>query len=326
MRPILWLLLLLSTGASAALAPSPVRDLRVGLERADKAMADADYRVAYQEYSLHADNNGLAQFALGLIEQRGWGRPADPTAACGWFGRAAHASIPTAQQFYGDCYAQGIGLAVDGQAALKWYQAAVNGGLVAAACAAGQLYIEGRLVDKDIPRGLALCTSTAQAQSTPAMMTLAAYYQKGSEVPQNLTLARFWYEQAAQRHVHEAQFQLGLMLSEGQGGEADPQNARFWLEHAAMEGYAPAYLATAILYANAPVDPQTGVLTPKDLAKIYMWNSAAKSATHNQQQLAEIERIEKLVLAVMPEQWKPELDRRVAEHLANASKPDAIAQ
>ncbi|WP_296268082.1 tetratricopeptide repeat protein [Pseudomonas sp. UBA6562] len=323
MRPTLMLFLLLSMGANAAAIPSHVRDLRQGLERADQALAERNFEVAFQEYQRHAASNGLAQFSLGLMERGGWGRLPDPAAACRWFGRAAHASIPAAQQFYGDCNAQGIGMPVDGQAAVKWYQAAVDGGLVAAACAAGELYIAGRSVAKDVPRGLALCTLTAQAQSTPAMMALANYYREGSAVPQNLGLARFWYEQAAERHVLEAQFQLGVMQSEGVGGDADPQKARFWLEHAAGEGYAPAYLATAIVYANAPLDPQTGALTPQDLAKVYMWNSAAKSAPHTRQQLAEIERIEHLVLAVMPAQWQPALDRRVAEHLAAFSRPEA---
>lgn len=148
------------------------------------------------------------------------------------------------------------------------------------------------------------------------MLRLADLYREGRQVPPNARLARFWYEQAAQRHQHEAQFRLGVMLSEGEGGDANPTQARFWLEHAAMEGYAPAYLAAAILYANAALDAKTGALAPNDLARVYMWNRAARASTNHPGQLAEIAHIDALVSAVMPAQWQPELDRRVADHLA----------
>lgn len=296
-------------------AKSVVDDLQGELKIANKALADRNYSLAFAEYKRHSEGNALAQFSLGLIEQNGWGRSPDAIAACKWFSRAAHNGIPAAQQFFGNCLAQGIGNPVDGPAAIRWYQAAADQGLASAACDAGRLLIAGKVVSQDVAQGLALCTGAAQAESTPAMMSLAAMYSEGDIVAQDLTLARFWYTEAAERRVLEAQFRLGLMLSEGIGGDADLAKARFWLEHAAAEGYAPAYLPTAILYANAPLDPKTGALSPADLAKIYMWNSAAKAITQDPAQLAEISRIEALTLKVMPPQWKPDLDQRVAAHL-----------
>jgi len=278
-------------------------------------LADKNYSLAFTEYERYAERSGLAQFSLGLIEQNGWGRSPDAVAACKWFGQAANKGIPAAQQFFGNCLAQGVGMPVDGLAAARWYKAAADQGIASASCDAGELLIAGKIVVQDVAQGLALCTSAAQAESTPAMMKLAALYSEGGTGTQDLALARFWYTEAAERRVLEAQFRLGLMLSEGLGGDADLPKARFWLEHAAAEGYAPAYLATAILYANAPLDPNTGALSPADLAKIYMWNSAAKAITQDPAQLAEISRIEALTLKVMPPQWKPDLDQRVAAHL-----------
>lgn len=292
------------------------RDLSTELQQAQKALVEKNYALAHQEYIRHAEGNPLAQFTLGLFEREGWGRPVDAIAACSWFEKAAHRDIPAAQQFLGDCLAQGTGRAVDGQAAVRWYLKAANSGIAYASCSAGALYISGKVVPRDVAHGLALCTSAAQADSPPAMLRLADYYREGSEIPQNLQLARHWYEQAAQRHNHEAQFQLGIMLSEGQGGDVDIQQARFWLEHAAMEGYAAAYFPTAILYANAAPDPETGALSPNDLAKVYMWNGAAKARTMNPAQIVEINRIEKLTLAVMPAEWRSDLDHRIADHLA----------
>lgn len=293
-----------------------LQDQSKELAAGQKALAAKDYPAAYREYARHAQTNPLAQFTLGLFEREGWGRPADAVAACAWFDKAARKNIPAAQQFLGDCLAQGIGRAVDGEAAVQWYRKAAEAGISYALCSAGDLYIEGKVVGKNVQQGLALCTQAAQADSPPAMLRLADYYREGTRVPRNLRLARYWYEQAAQRHQHEAQFRLGVMLSEGQGGDPNIAQARFWLEHAAMEGYAPAYLPTAILYANAAPDPATGALTPADLAKVYVWNSAARTGATDPAQVAEITRIDKLVRAVMPEQWKPELDRKVAEHLA----------
>jgi len=307
-------LALLLAGQANAQVPRQAPDQ--ALKLAQQALAAGNYGKAYREYERHAADSPLAQFTLGLFEREGWGRPANPVAACAWFDKAAAANVPAAQQFVGDCFAQGIGRAVDGQAAVQWYRKAGASGIYAALCSAGDLYLAGRIVDKNVQEGLALCTAAAQAESPPAMLRLADLYRAGTQAPQDLKLARYWYEQAAQRHSHEAQFRLGVMLSEGDGGPADVVQARFWLEHAAAEGYAPAYLPTAVLYANAPVDPRTGALTPNDLAKVYMWNRAAKAVTTNPLQLADIARIDGMVLAVMPAQWQPDLDRKVADHLA----------
>ncbi|WP_332878498.1 tetratricopeptide repeat protein [Massilia sp. S19_KUP03_FR1] len=297
--------------------PAASRDLRPALMQAERALATHNYAQAYRAYKRHATTNPLAQFNLGLFEQQGWGRPADPVAACAWFDQAAHGHIPAAQQFLGDCLARGVGRAIDGAAAVAWYRKAAAAGIAYADCAAGELYLDGAIVPRDVAQGLALCTRAAQAESVPAMLKLGAYYQAAATLPH----ARFWYDQAAQRHHHGAQVALGMMLSAGEGGPADLAQARFWLEHAAMEGYAPAYLPTAILYANAPINPDTGALEPHDLAKVYMWSHAARARTSNQQELADIARIDALVMTVMPEQWQPELDRRVTDHLARYAAP-----
>lgn len=291
-------------------------NLNAELQAANQALAARDYDKAYALFASHAAKNPLAQFTLGLFYQNGWGRPADPIKACRRFEIAAHGNIPAAQQFFGDCLAHGTGRAVDGKTAVAWYRKAGANGDFIALCSAGSLYIAGKIVEKDVQQGLALCTQAAQANSPPAMLKLADYYRKGTVVPKNLTSARYWYQQAAERNVPEAQYRFGIMLGEGQGGTPDPAKARFWLETAASAGYTAAYLPTAILYANVKPDPKTGALAPAYLAKIYMWNSAARASTSDPAQLAEITRIAKLVDKVMPPSWKPELDKKVAAHLA----------
>lgn len=307
--------ILLLAVAQSALAAKP-RDFNAELQPAQQALVAGNYKKAYAQYSRFASKNPLAQFTLALFYQNGWGRPYDPVEACRRFESAARHNIPAAKQFFGDCLAQGIGHVTDGKAAVEWYRKAAANGIAYALCSAGSLYVDGKVVDKDVQQGLALCTQAAQANSPPAMLRLANYYREGVDVPQDLAAARYWYQQAAERHVHEAQYRMGVMLGEGQGGEPDPATALIWLETAAGEGYAPAYLPTAILYANAKPDPQTGALAPENLAKIYVWNAAAKARTTDPVQLAEIARIEAMVLKVMPPSWMPELDKKVAAHLA----------
>lgn len=314
----LWAMLL---GANLAQAAST---LEGELGEPNQALAQKDYAKAYQGYLRHAATNPLAQFELGLMEQQGWGRPANPAAACAWYEKAAQGHIPAAQQFLGNCYGSGIGRPADSKAALYWYGKAAESGILIALCNAGDLYISGQGIEKNIAYGLALCTRAAQGESVPAMKHLADYYRHGRGIPVNPVAARYWYQQAAERHDPEAQFELGVILSEGQGGPVDRTAATFWLEQAAHQGYSPAYLPLAVLYANAPVDPQSGALPPDVLAKVYLWDQAAKARTSNPEALVQISRIEKLTLAVMPPQWKPELDRQVAEHLAKFAQ-DPIA-
>jgi TPR repeat protein len=307
--------ILFFTAASGAFAGTR-KDIAAELAPALKAQAAGDYQKAFAGYARFAAHNPLAQFELGMFYKNGWGRPADPLKACAWFDKAAHGHIPVGQQFFGDCLAQGIGRAVDYAAAIEQYKQAAGGGDLIALCSAADLIIKGKGAVKDVGQGLQLCTQAAQANSPPAMVMLGDYYREGTDVPQDLAAARYWYQEAAQFNSSEARYRLGTMLSEGQGCEPDLNAALSLLETAASAGYAPAYLPTAILYANAPVDPKTGALAPEHLAKIYLWNSAAKARTTDPVQQAEIARIESMVLSVMPATWRPDLDKRVTEHLA----------
>ncbi len=311
-------ILILSLVAVAVADVEAVRptDFSAELQPAQHTLAAGDYKKAYALYARRAANNPLAQFTLGLFHKNGWDRPVDEAAGCRWFEKSAKKRIPTALHYLGDCLVQGTHRAADPAAALVLYLDAAAGGHLISLCSAADLYIKGIGVGKDAKRGLELCTQAAQAGSPPAMIKMANYYREGKEVVQDLAAARSWYQQAAERHSPEAQYRLGAMLSEGQGGEPDLNFALFWLETAAAGGYAPAYLPTAILYANADVDPATGALRPEHLAKIYLWNSVAKVRTVDPVQIETIARINAMVQTVMPTAWRSRLDQQIADHLA----------
>lgn len=294
---------------------APGRDRLAELAPATQALGRGDYKKAYAGFARHATHNPLAQFNLALMEQNGWGRPANERKACRWFEKAAKGKIPAAQHFFGVCLVKGVDRPADVPAAIQWFKQAADRGHLISLCTAGELYINGIGIARDARQGLELCTQAAQKEVPLAMLRLADYYRAGTAVPQDLPAARYWYAQAAERHLREAQYRLGVMLSEGQGGKPDLPAALFWLETAAGEGYAPAYLPTAILYANAGTQPETGALAPEHLAKIYVWLMAAKERNHDPALAAEIARIEKMVMEVMPDSWKSSLDKKVAEHL-----------
>lgn len=293
------------------------------IKAAQIALGVKDYKTAYKLYLNKSDTNPLAQFSLGMFHQNGWGRKPDKVAACNWFEKAAYSHVPAAEHFWGDCLAQGIGRTVDILAAISWYRKAASHGHMISQCSIADYYIQGKGVARDVGKGIKLCSQVAQTNSPPAMLKLARYYAKGEYIPQDLANARYWYQQAAELHAAEAQYQLGVMLSQGEGGKPDLHAALFWLETAASEGYAPAYLPTAILYANEPVQATTGALAPEHLAKVYLWTSAAK-VRGSPEQIVEAKKIEAQVLSVMPDEWRINLDKQVAEHLAKYSTNDSL--
>lgn len=317
------LLLCLGTAAAPAAVAQKSGDWAGALRAGQLAEQAGDYRKAQAHYSKLAARNPLAQLALGRLAAQGLGMPQDPVAACAWYHKAAQRHVPLAEHEWGRCLASGIGQPVDTQAALQWYEKASGHGHLISDCHAADHYVRGRGVPKDTARGIGLCTSVALAGSPPAMLQLADYYQAGTDVPQDLVQARMWLLAAAERGSAEARYRAGLMLAQGEGGDPDPDQGLSWLEAAASQGYAPAYLPTAVLYANARVDPATGALKPEHLARIYFWNSAAAARATAVEDRAQIERIAALLNQVMPPGWRPPLDRQLAEHLARFPAAEA---
>lgn len=308
----LFSVLLVFTSCAQAAAPAErAKDVKA----AHAALVANDYVEAYRLYRAESAHNPLARFMLGVFDKNGWGRKADPVAACRWFESAAAKRIATAEHEWGECLAKGIVRAPDIPAALEWYAKAAGDGHLISDCNAADYYLRGEGVAKDTARGLALCTRVAMSNSPPAMLRLAHYFEDGTLVAQDLAAARSWYGQAASYGMPEAQFHLGMMLAQGAGGDADRDEALRWLETAAGEGYAPAYLPTAILYGNAPVKANTGALAPEHLAKIYLWSNAAMARAKTQDQLSAATGVRDRALSVMPPEWRPQLDRQVAAHL-----------
>lgn len=292
------------------------RDEAGELQAAQEALAKGDYARAFEAYRAHVDDNGLAQFSLALFYANGWGRPVDPVEACRWQEKAAQRRIPAAEQALGDCLRHGVHRPADPVKAAHWYREAIDSGIATAACSLAELYMVGEGVPKDPQRAIRLCRGAADKGLPVAQVWLARLFLDGDPSIRNPEKAVHWLQIAAQADYPEARYRLGLMLRDGIGHPVDPVTARWWLESAASQGWLPAYVPTAELYFHSSVDVDAGRLPPDDLAKAYMWSAAAvlrlppgteKDVAHN---------LLDRVVAVMPESWRPDLDRRVDEHLA----------
>jgi len=307
------LLLLAATLLTPAAGAKTVADYAKALQDAYALLDKGDYARAYPAFLRQSGKNPLAQFTVGLFHQVGWGRPADRDIACAWFAKAAKGKIPTAQHYTGDCLMRSPDVPGNASAALANYLAAAEGGHKISLCSAAKFYIRGRYVARDVPRGLHLCSEAARANSPPAMLLLANYLQNDPDVPRDLAGARHWYQLAAAHDVPEARYQLAIMQAQGDGGPVDNSAALANMELLAAAGYAPAYLPAAVLYAHQPAQADTGALSAENLAKAYLWASAAKASLPDP---GPAEQLLASILALMPAEWRPVLDRKVADHLA----------
>lgn len=310
---LLFLLLLLAPPlATAADKPDYARELR----DAQAALDAGDLALAYQRYLGAAGTNPLAQFTVGMFHQNGWGRPVDKDTACTWFARAAQRKVPAAMHYAAECLLRQPDAGGHADRAYELFMGAAQAGHFVSYCDAGELLIRGKGVAKDVQQGLALCTQAAQGNSPPAMLRLGDYYRSDADVPRDLAAARNWYQAAAERNQPDASYKLAIMLAQGEGGAPDVPQALRLMEEAAAAGHVPAYLPTAVLYANMPPQSDTGAPAPEQLAKVYLWSGAAKARLSDPALRANAAKLNDEASALMPATWRPELDRKVAAHLA----------
>jgi TPR repeat protein len=310
--------------ALIGLGPTPAAaDLAAELEDAQKALAAGDYKTAFREYSRFADenNNPLAQFTLSLFYDLGWGRPVDRPAACRWQEKAAEGRIPAGQHLFAECLRDGVNGPPEPAAAAQWYERAARNGHVISLCSLAELYIAGEGVPKDPAKGLELCGQVAAGDSVPAKIRMGRFHLEGAGGLEDPERAHGWFESAAQYGSAEALYYLGVMNRDGLGRPKAPRLAREWFEIAAGEGYRRAYLPTGELYFNGPKDPETGLLPAHDLAKAYLWLSAAARKATDPEELAQAAEMLERIREVMPETWVPDLDAKVAAHLAEHDAP-----
>jgi len=317
------LALLLSTLCTLVSTWAHAVDLAAELQPAQAALAAGDYETAFREYHRIAEekHNPLAQFTVALFFQLGWGRPRDPVTACQWHEKAAAGKIPLAEHSLGDCLLRGVHRPPDPTQAASWFARAAQNGYVLSLCSLGELYVTGKGVPKNPAKGLALCRGAAEQGVVPAMTRMGQFFLQGDAGQPDFDAAFSWFELAARRKSPEAQYYLGRMLRDGLGRPQGPVIARYWFESAAAQGYIPAYFPTAVLYFNAPVDPETHKQPAEDVAKAYLWLSATAKRSQDPGELAETAQMLMRLREIIPDTWLSTLDEKVAKHLAEHAAP-----
>jgi TPR repeat protein len=291
------------------------------LRKADKLLAEQRYQEAYIAYEEIAKegNNAPALINLALFNELGWGRQTDMIKACQWYSKAAELDVPLALDKLAHCFAKGIHHSINYQRAAQLYQKAAELGFHLSLCHLGSLYLHGEGVEQNSQKGLVLCAQAAEQGSIPAMLQIADFNLALNTEESNVS-ALHWYSNAASYQSAHAQFKIGVMLLKGQGLKQDPLEAREWFEKAAAQGYQPAYFETAALYYDAPKDPATNLWLEQDLAKSYLWISAAIQRTNNPQQQTQLLAMLAEVKKVMPVTWESDLNKKLEAHLTQFPK------
>ena len=292
------------------------RDLGKELASADALLQAQDFDRAFQEYSQYTRHNPLAQFNLGLIEQHGWGRPANPVAACRWFEGASAGNIPMAQQMLADCYRLGVHAPANFSLAENWYRRAADNGLPTANYWWGRMLIDAKFGRQDLRQGISLCELAAQAGATQAQLYLANMYRSGEVFEKNDNRALYWYERAAQGNNAEALYHLGILMRDNILENSTREAALHALERAAAQGYEPAYLPTAELFFQTPVESDSDMPTAHNLAKSYLWLRAVLITSEGVEERARAQEMLDVVNGVMPQTWVKDLDTELDAHFA----------
>ncbi len=157
--------------ASAAQA-TPDEDARAAYDR-------GDFATAYQIWNeLAAQNDGRAQYALGVMHATGSGRDKDPVKAFEWFSKAAENGHIKAMYNLGIAYWTGQGTLQDRQEATHWWRMAAERGDVVSQYNLGVAYNNGLGVEKDLVEAARWIRSAAEQNYETAVELLPALEQK----------------------------------------------------------------------------------------------------------------------------------------------------
>lgn len=284
------------------------------LAQAQHWLAEGKYPQSFEVFQYHAQEkqDHLAQFTLALFYQQGWGIEKDQALACHWHGEAAKGGIPAASHFFAQCLQEGTHQSVDYEAAIHWYQEAANLGHIISFCAIAELAMQGKGIEKNPYKALEYCERAAATGSIPAQLQMGQFYLDGDQSIRDPQKAAIWFGYAAEQGSLEAYYRLGIINQDLVG---DTSRALYWFETAASEGYIPAYFPTARIYFSAPVSDKTGMPEAENLAKSYLWLSATRLQSQQENELQATTQMLEKVLQIMPVNWKADLDQTVLEHL-----------
>lgn len=157
-------------------------DMLVQMEEASEALGRGDYQTAFALFQPLAEKEfPQAQFALGLMYEKGQGAAQDDARAAQWYARAAGQDLAEAQVSLGFMYFQGRGVAQDHAEAAYWFRQAAEQGNARAQFNLGVLYMSGEGVAEDDAEAVAWFRKAAAQGHGSAGKMLDMYRAVGIE-------------------------------------------------------------------------------------------------------------------------------------------------
>lgn len=227
---------------------------------------DDNYQRAIASYEIAvAQQDTIGQFNLGLVYEKGKGRPVDFAKARDLYQQAADAGHHQAMVQLAGLYFNGSLGSRDEEQALSWYKKAAALGDRDALYQLGLLSETGVALSVDVSTAIQYYQQSADKGNAKGMLALARIYQYGSGVPKNASLAEKYYQQLASLGNAYAQYQLATLYYEGIDGKRIPQQGKALLVQAAANGSEQA--SRTLQWLNAQAQDRISFVEPVLLTK-----------------------------------------------------------
>ena len=162
-------------------------------DRAEKALSEERYKIAFNEMSKAADiGYAPAIFKLGVMYRKGLGVKKNNSYAVSLYEIAAKLGQVDAQSNLGVMYYSGDGALQNYGTAIKWWKLAADNGSASAKNNLGLMYSKGVGVEKDTVVAFKLISEASAQGDSNAQANLAAMYFSGIGTSKNLILAHAW--------------------------------------------------------------------------------------------------------------------------------------
>jgi len=225
----------------------PVRTLVV--EDVSTLMAGPPEVARATAADLATRGSPAAQALLGQMLLDGFGGPADPAAALGWFLKAAEGGEPMAFNMVGRCHENGWGAPASIALAAPWYRHAAERGNDWGMYNHATRLMLGDAGPADRASALAWFQKAAALGHAKSINVVGGFYEDGWEVERDLAKARDCYVRAAEAGDFRGQFNLGRVLASE--GDVVGALARF---EAASTTATPAFVDKMIAFLRtAPI-------------------------------------------------------------------------
>jgi TPR repeat protein len=196
-----------------------------------------------------------AQYELSKAYANGKETEADPVAALRWLRAAADNGQAEAQFFLANALNTGRGVALDKIEARQWYRRAAENGIPLAQRILGSQYLTGDDgLDPNPTEALRWLTLAAEAGDPGAMQNLAVAYGGEHGIERDDAAALEWYARASEEGLARATYALGQYYEAGRGVPVDIKQAAMFYRAALEQGDERAALRLGHLTGQGVLD------------------------------------------------------------------------